>query len=81
MLFLQVILLNLFSLSQAIQNLYSNITSNDIKSPLTTSINKFIFNLCFLSTYVTNGMSFYIYSLTDGRKKKKHSLLIHRSIG
>ena len=66
MLFMQVILLTLFSLPQAIQNLYSNITVYVIKNSSSSPINNSIFNLFFLLTYVTNGMPFYIYTLTGG---------------
>ncbi|CAF0986681.1 unnamed protein product [Adineta steineri] len=66
MLLIQVILLTLFSLPQAIQNLYSHITQYEIESSLNIAINNFIFNLFFLLTYVTNGMPFYIYTLCGG---------------
>jgi NADH:ubiquinone oxidoreductase subunit 3 (subunit A) len=66
MLFVQVTLLTLFSLPQAIQNLYSNITLHEIKSASTIATDNFIFNLFFLLAYVTNGMPFYIYTLTGG---------------
>jgi hypothetical protein len=71
MLFMQVILLTLFSLPQAIQNLYSNITVYIVKGSSNTPINNFIFNLFFLLTYVTNGMPFYIYTLTGGTVFRK----------
>ena len=66
MLLVQVILLTLFSLPQALQNLYSNISHDETKTPLHTAINDLIFNLFILLTYVTNGMPFYIYTLTGG---------------
>ena len=66
MLFVQVVLLTLFSLPQAIQNLYANATRNETKPALTIAINNFVFNLFLLLTYVTNGMPFYIYTLTGG---------------
>ncbi|CAF1145971.1 unnamed protein product [Adineta steineri] len=71
MLLIQVILLTLFSLPQAIQNLYSHITQYEIESPMNTAINDFIFNLFFLLTYVTNGMPFYIYTLCGGTVFRK----------
>jgi len=71
MLFMQVILLTLFSLPQAIQNLYSNITVYIVKGSSNTPINSFIFNLFFLLTYVTNGMPLYIYTLTGGTVFRK----------
>ncbi|CAF0869686.1 unnamed protein product [Rotaria sp. Silwood1] len=66
MLLMQILLLTLFSLPQAIGNLYSNLTLYQIKSPLSIEINHIIFNLFILLTYVTNGMPFYIYTLVGG---------------
>jgi hypothetical protein len=66
MLFFQILLLSFFTLPQAIQNLYSTLTSNQIQSPLQTAINNFIFNLVLLLTYFANGMPFYIYTLNGG---------------
>jgi hypothetical protein len=66
MLIVQVILLTLFSLPQAIQNLHANITRNETKSAVFIAVNNFVFNLFLLLTYVTNGMPFYIYTLTGG---------------
>jgi hypothetical protein len=71
MLFMQVVLLTLFSLPQAIQNLYSNITIYVIKTSSNSPFTDFIFNLFFLLTYVTNGMPFYIYTLTGGATFRK----------
>jgi hypothetical protein len=71
MLFMQVVLLTLFSLPQAIQNLYSNITTYIINISSNQPITNFIFNLFFLLTYVTNGMPFYIYTLTGGATFRK----------
>ncbi|CAF2497802.1 unnamed protein product [Rotaria sp. Silwood2] len=77
MLFVQVILFILFSSPQAIQSLYTNITRFQVKSPLENATNNFLFNLFLLLTYVTNGMPFYIYTLTGGiifRKALFHSI-------
>ncbi len=71
MLFFEVILLTLFSLPQAIQNLYANATRFQVKSPLDNAINNFVFNLFLLVTYVTNGMPFYIYTLSGGTVFRK----------
>ncbi|CAF0986646.1 unnamed protein product [Adineta steineri] len=86
MLLIQVILLTLFSLPQAIQNLYSHITQYEAESPLNTAINDFVFNLFFLLTYVTNGIPFYIYTLCGGtifRKALRDSVqgCIHKLTG
>jgi hypothetical protein len=66
MLVIQILLLSLFTLPQAIQKLYSTLTSNQIQSPLQIAINNFIFNFVLLLTYFANGISFYIYTLSDG---------------
>ncbi len=66
MLFCQILLLSFFTLLQTIQNLYSILTSNQIQSPLQTTINNFIFNLVLLLTYFANRMPFYIYTLNGG---------------
>lgn len=71
MLCVQVILLTLFSLPQAMQNLYANATRFEIRSPTYIAVNNFIFNLFLLLTYVTNGMPFYIYTLTGGSVFRK----------
>ncbi len=71
MLFIQVILLTLFPLPQAIQNLYTNATRFQVKAPLQNAINNFNFNLFLLLTYVTNGMPFYIYTLSGGAVFRK----------
>jgi hypothetical protein len=81
MLFMQVILLTLFSLPQAIQNLYSNIAVYVIKTSSSSPIDDFIFNLFFLLTYVTNGMPFYIYTLTGGTTFRKALVDGLRDIG
>jgi hypothetical protein len=66
MLCIQIILLSVFTLPQAVQKLYSTLTSNQIQTPVTTAINNFIFNFILLLTYFSNGMSFYIYTLSGG---------------
>lgn len=71
MLCVQVILLTLFSLPQAMQNLYANATRFELRSPTYIAVNNFVFNLFLLLTYVTNGMPFYIYTLTGGSVFRK----------
>ena len=66
MLFIQVILLTLFPLPQVVHNIYSNITRGQIRSATQNTISSFSLNLFFLLTYVTNGIPFYIYTLTGG---------------
>ncbi|CAF0835453.1 unnamed protein product [Rotaria sordida] len=64
MLLLQVILLTLFSLPQAIHQLYLTFTIPIIRSPLRSAIENFIINFNFSLTYVGNSIPFYIYTLT-----------------
>ncbi|CAF1047265.1 unnamed protein product [Rotaria sp. Silwood1] len=78
MLLIQVILLTLFSLPQAIQNIYANSTRNESRTPLQSAINNFVFNLFLLLTYVTNGMPFYIYTLAGGTIFRKTLLDVLR---
>ncbi len=66
MLVTQILLLSLFTLAQAIQKLYSTLTSNQIQSLLQIAINNFIFNFILLLTYFANEMSFYINILIGG---------------
>ncbi|CAF2367413.1 unnamed protein product [Rotaria sp. Silwood2] len=64
MLLLQVILLTLLSLPQAIHQLYLTFTIHVTRSPLRTAIENFIINFDFSLTYVGNSIPFYIYTLT-----------------
>jgi len=66
MLIVQVILLTLFTLPQAIRKLYSSLTTQQTQTLLNLTINNFIFNLLLLLTYIANGMPFYIYTLSGG---------------
>ncbi|CAF3385723.1 unnamed protein product [Rotaria sp. Silwood2] len=79
MLLVQVILLTLFSLPQAIQNIYANSTRNESRTQLQSTINNFAFNLFLLLTYVTNGMPFYIYTLAGGTIFRKALFNVLRS--
>ncbi|CAF1401461.1 unnamed protein product [Adineta ricciae] len=66
MLFVQTTFIILFSLPQAGLSLYSIITQYEVKSALTNAVNTFLLNLFILFTYMTNGMPFYVYTLTGG---------------
>lgn len=66
MLLFQIILLSVFTLPQAGQKLYSTLVSDIGQTPLKKAIDNFIFNLLLLFTYIANGMSFYIYTLSGG---------------
>ena len=66
MLAFQIVLLSLFTLPQAGQKLYSTLVSDAGQTALKKAIDNFIFNLLLLFTYLANGMSFYIYTLSGG---------------
>jgi hypothetical protein len=66
MLFVQIILLSVFTLPIFIQRLYITLTMNVVKSDLQNTMDNFIYNLAFLLYSVANGMPFYIYTLTGG---------------
>jgi hypothetical protein len=63
MLLLQVILLTLYSIPQAVHQFYLTFTINVNKSPMRLAIENFIVNFNFSLTYIGNGISFYIYTL------------------
>jgi len=63
MLLLQVILLTLCSIPQAIHQFYLTFTINVNKSPMRLAIENFIVNFNFSLTYIGNGIPFYIYTL------------------
>lgn len=66
MILAQTVLLTIFTLPQAIQKLYSTITEDIPKSSLQNAVENFIFNLFLLSTYFSNGITFYMYTLCGG---------------
>ncbi|UJR38677.1 hypothetical protein I4U23_031343 [Adineta vaga] len=71
MLCVQTSLVILFSLPQASLSLYTIITQYNIKSPLTNAISTLLLNLFILLTYMTNGMPFYVYTLSGGTVYRK----------
>ena len=71
MLFVQVVLIILFTLPLAIMRLYLRITTNTPKPTLQRAIETFIFNLFLLLYYMTCGMPFYINTLSGGRVFRK----------
>lgn len=64
-LLLQVVLLTLCSVPQAIHQFYLTFTISLNKSPLRTAIENFIVNFNFSLTYIGNGIPFYIYTLNS----------------
>ncbi|CAF2774515.1 unnamed protein product [Rotaria sp. Silwood2] len=65
-LFIQIILLTIFTLPQVIEKIYTTLTVNTRKSMLHMTIDKFIYNFALLLTYLASGMPFYIYTLSGG---------------
>jgi len=64
MLFLQVILLTIFNIPQAIQKLYITITFYQSKSLTQKILEKFLFTITLLCTYIPNCLPFYLYTFT-----------------
>ncbi|CAF4313301.1 unnamed protein product [Adineta steineri] len=71
MLFIQVLLILLFTLPLSAYKLYSTLTRNVLKSTLQNTIENFMFNIFLLALYVSCGMPFYIYTLSGGRVFRK----------
>ncbi|CAF0930687.1 unnamed protein product [Rotaria sordida] len=66
MLLIQISFLALFTLPQAIQQIYSTITRNKNKTSIQNTIETSIYSFEILLTYLASGMSFYIYTLSGG---------------
>ncbi|CAF1202727.1 unnamed protein product [Rotaria sordida] len=79
MLLLQVILLTVLSLPQAIHQFYLTFSISIIKSPLRYAIENLIINFDFSLTYVGNSIPFYIYTLT-GALFRQTLIRLFRSI-
>jgi hypothetical protein len=71
MLFVQVILLALFTLPLAIQKFYATLTTNITKSALRSTIEDFIYQIALICTYFAAGMPFYVNTLTGGSVFRK----------
>ncbi|CAF3412983.1 unnamed protein product [Rotaria sp. Silwood1] len=66
MLLVQISFLALFTLPQAIQQIYSTITRNKDKTSVQNTIENSIYSFGLLFTYLASGMPFYIYTLSGG---------------
>ena len=64
-LLLQVILLTIFNIPQAIQKFYLTATFYQSKSSYQTVLENFIFNIALLFTFIPNCIPFYLYILTS----------------
>ena len=71
MLFVQVILLALFTLPLAIQKLYATLTMNIPKSAVRVTIEDFIYQVALIFTYFAAGMPFYVNTLSGGSVFRK----------
>jgi hypothetical protein len=71
MLFVQVLLILVFTLPIALSKLYTTITRNTPKSALQNTIENFIFNFFLLLGNIPSAMPFYIYILSGGRVYRK----------
>ena len=70
MLFLQVILLTIFNLPQAIQKFYLTYTFYQPKSPVQKAWESLLFAIALLLTYVPNCLPFYLYTFTGSVFRK-----------
>jgi hypothetical protein len=71
MLFIQVVLMLVFTLPISLSKIYTTITRDAPKSALENTIENFIFNLFLLFLYTASGMPFYIYTLSGGSVFRK----------
>ena len=71
MLFVQVLLILVFTLPIALSKLYTTISRNTPKSALQNTTENFIFNFFLLLGNIPSGMPFYIYILSGGRVYRK----------
>jgi hypothetical protein len=80
MLLLQVIILALCSLPQAIDQFYLTATIDVDKTQLRTAIENFIVNFNLSLTYIGNGISFYLYTLNGTVFRQALIRFIHLTI-
>lgn len=66
MLLVQISFLALFTLPQAIQQIYSTITRDQTKTSMQTTIESSVYSFGILLTYLASGMPFYVYTLSGG---------------
>ncbi|CAF0846163.1 unnamed protein product [Adineta steineri] len=71
MLFVQVLVILIFTVPLALSKLYTTFTRDMYKSAIRNTIENFIFNLFLLLSNVASGMPFYIYTLTGGSVFRK----------
>lgn len=76
MLLVQVLLLIIFTLPLVLEKIYSTIRPK--KLPLEATIDSFVYNIALLSSYLTNGMPFYIYTVFGGDAIRKSLINLFR---
>ncbi|CAF4425905.1 unnamed protein product [Rotaria sp. Silwood2] len=79
MVFVQVFVLAILTLPQAIQRLYAAFIGS-YNSQLQATIDMFVYNFVLLLTYLASATPFYIYTLTGGTLFRKASLEFMQSI-
>ncbi|CAF1301638.1 unnamed protein product [Adineta ricciae] len=70
-LLIQVTVLILFSIPVTMQKLYSTATAYVMKSTLTTAIDSLLNQISIEISYISNSITFYIYSLTSKKYRKE----------
>jgi hypothetical protein len=80
MLFIQVVLLAVFTLPSAVQKLYSTFTMNVKKTDLQRTIDSFIYQITVLITYIATGMQFYVNILSGGSVFRKAIVDLQQAI-
>jgi hypothetical protein len=76
----QVILLIIFCIPQAIQKFYITFKPFGTVSKRKEAINHFLYNIEVLLAFVANGMPFYLYTLAGGRIFRQASMNFLRTI-
>jgi hypothetical protein len=67
MLFIQILLLIVLTVPQAIHKIYFTMTSYEIKSPLEYEYDRLLYSFELLLSYLESALPFYIYTLTGGK--------------
>lgn len=71
MLLMEIVLLTVLLIPQAIQKLYSTISDEQEKSDWHEELDDFLYNLAVLLTFIASGAPFYIYTLYGGDTFRK----------
>jgi hypothetical protein len=74
MLLVQVILLIIFCIPQAIQKFYITFKSFDSVSRREYAMNHFLYNIEVLLAFIASGMPFYLYTLSGGTSFRRAAI-------